>query len=123
MKKLLILIMLAIMVTLVALPAMASACGGCLLSSASVIAADTMPVTSIVEPYVETDIDYAGAPGGAIVSKRGIFYIDSNFAEVPLIDSGGGGCHAIASNRKSYMTIRTSGEHMIPFARDMTGLV
>lgn len=119
MKKLLILIMLAtIMVTLTALPVMASACGGCLLPAADVIVVD-----SIVAPYVVIGVSYTGAPGGAIVSKRGTFYIDSHSAEVILISSGGGGGEAAGGKYQAYMTIRAPGKYMIPYARDMTGLV
>lgn len=118
MKQALILIM-AIMVMLIAMPVMASACGGCLVTTAIDGALDVMPTASIIEPFAIGGGGDAAAPGGAIVSKRDTFY-NHIAMDFTLIDSGGGGCHAIASIRQSYMTTRTSGEHMIPYARDVT---
>jgi hypothetical protein len=118
MKKVFILIM-AIMVMLIAMPVMASACGGCLVTTAIDGALDVMPTASIIEPFAIGGGGDAAAPGGALVSKETSIYSDK-YSAITLIDSGGGGCHAIASTRQSYMTIRTSGEYMILYARDVT---
>lgn len=120
MKKVFILIM-AILVMLIAMPVMASTCGGYLMATAIDGSLDVMPTASIIEPYAIDGGGDATAPGGTIVSKRDTFYNDIAM-DFTLIDSGGGGCHAIASTRQYYITTRTSGEHMIPYARDVTAI-
>lgn len=110
MKKLLILIMLAIMVTFVAFPVIANACGGCFDAMASIDA----------EPYggkpIARILDVSGGdqPIAARAALGKLTYID---IATTLIGTGGGGGEAASVTVRKYH-IQTATRTISARARD-----